>query len=124
MNHTEARNFVKKNPKRIEGFVRAKLGIGVIARTVKINFIRYDFESFTGQNWRYGYSIGDGKVYGHKVVKSEEGIWIDSPNLETVCAKIATDDECFVLTISDDRRAQNTQAPVLATDRIDLSGEP
>ena len=124
MNLANARLFVRKNPKRIEGFVRAKLAPGVVARTTSINFIRYDFDSFTGHNWRYGYSIGDGRVYGHKAVQNEAGEWIDSPNLETVCAEITSgDDEFFILTISDDRGAKRTHAPISPDYRLAFSGE-
>ena len=95
MNFTQAREFVKANPKRIGSFVRVKLPAGAIKRSTVINFIRYDFDSFTGQSWRYGYSTGDGKVYGHKAIKSEHGLIIDQPDKTIICDEITTIGEYF-----------------------------
>jgi hypothetical protein len=104
MNFAEAREVVKAHPKRIGGFVRAKMPSGAIRRATKINFVKYEFDSCTGATWRYGYSIGDGTVYGHKIVQHG----VDQPNLEVVL-DLHRDQEFFTLEVGAlDKSARTT----------------
>jgi hypothetical protein len=82
MNITQAKELVKKNPKRISDFTRQKVEPGFLKRAVKVNYFLYNYNSCLRNNWRKAFSVGDGKLYGVKLVSTDGGkVAIPNPDL-------------------------------------------
>jgi hypothetical protein len=78
---TQAKELVRKHPKRIADFTRQRVEPGFLKRTVVVNYVLYNYNSFLGNNWRKALSIGDGNLYGIRFVSTDRGK-VGVPNLD------------------------------------------
>lgn len=83
MNITQAKELVKAHPKRLGEFTRQRVKPGFLKRVVKVNHFLYDYNSSLGATWRNAFSVGDGKLYGVKLV-STDGRKVATPNLDLI----------------------------------------